>query len=65
MIQEELELNRDIGHVTHDKRNELNHLLNPLRTNSDLSQTSHYNIKGLLVREVMRIENMITQVKFS
>ena len=40
-------------------------VFNPLRTNSDLSQTSHYNIKGLLVREVMRIENMITQVKFS
>ena len=38
--------------------------LNPLRPNSDLSQTSHYNIKGLLVREIMRIENMITQVKF-
>ena len=31
---------------------------------SDLSQTSHCNIKGLSVREVMRIENMITQVKF-
>ena len=39
-------------------------LVNPLRPNSDLSQTSHYNIKGLSVREVMRIENMITQVKF-
>ena len=38
---------------------------NPLRPNSDLSQTSHYNIKSVLVREVMRIENMITQVKFS
>ena len=35
---------------------------NPLRPNSDLSQTSHCNIKGLLVSEVMRIENMITQV---
>ena len=33
--------------------------------NSDLSQTSHCNIKGLSVSEVMRIENMITQVKFS
>ena len=33
--------------------------------NSDLSQISHYNIKGLLVREVMRTENMITQVKFA
>ena len=29
--------------------------------NSDLSQTSHCNIKGLSVSEVMRIENMITQ----
>ena len=39
--------------------------VNPLRPNSDLSQTSHCNIKGLSVRELMRIENMITQVKFS
>ena len=39
-------------------------LVNPLRPNSDLSQTSHCNIKGLSVSEVMRIENMITQVKF-
>ena len=38
--------------------------LNPLRPNSDLSQTSHCNIKGLSVSEVMRIENIITQVKF-
>ena len=37
---------------------------NPLRTNSDLSQTSHCNNKSLSAREVMRIENMITQVKF-
>ena len=37
---------------------------NRLRPNSDLSQTSHYNIKGLLVSAVMRIENTITQVKF-
>ena len=34
------------------------------KPNSDLSQTSHCNIKGLSVSEVMRIENMITQVKF-
>ena len=34
-----------------------------LRPNSDLSQTSHCNIKGLSGRQVMRIENMITQVK--
>ena len=39
-------------------------LINPLSPNSDLSQTSHCNIKGLSVREIMRIENMITQVKF-
>ena len=37
---------------------------NPSRPNSDLSQTSHCNIKGLSVSEVKRIENMITQVKF-
>ena len=37
---------------------------NPLRPNSDLNQTSHCNIKGLPVSEVMGIENMITQVKF-
>ena len=37
--------------------------INPLRPNSDLSQTSHCNIKCLSVSEVMRIENMITQVK--
>ena len=39
-------------------------LFNPLRPNSDLSQTSHCNIEGLSVSEVMRIENTITQVKF-
>ena len=38
--------------------------VNPLRPNSDLSQTSHCNIQGLSVSEVMRIENMITQVQF-
>ena len=38
---------------------------NPLRPNNDLSQTSHCNIKGVSVSEVMRIENMINQVKFS
>ena len=37
---------------------------NPLSPNSDLSQTSHCNIKGLSVSEVMRIENEITPVKF-
>ena len=39
-------------------------LINPLRPNRDLNQTSHCHIKGLSFREVMRIENMITQVKF-
>ena len=38
--------------------------INPLRPNSDLSQTSHCNIKGLSVSEVMRINNMVTQVQF-
>ena len=33
----------------------VNSLFNPLRPNSDLSQTSHCNIKGLSVSEVMRI----------
>ena len=37
--------------------------INPLRPNNGLSQTSHCNIKGLSVSEVMRIENMITQVQ--
>ena len=36
-----------------------------LSPNSDVSETSHCNMKGLSVREVMRIENMITKVKFS
>ena len=40
------------------------YLINPLRPNNDLSQTSHCNIKGVSVREVMRIENKITPVKF-
>ena len=37
--------------------------LNPLRPNSDQSQTSPCNIKGLSVTEIMRIDNVITQVK--
>ena len=41
-----------------------NKTITPLRPNSDLSQTSHCNIKGLSVSDVMRIEIMITQVKF-
>ena len=39
-------------------------MFNPLRPNSDLSQTSHCNIKCLSVSEIMRIENMITLVTF-
>ena len=38
--------------------------VNPLRPNNDLSQTSPCNIKGLSASEVLRIENMITQMKF-
>ena len=37
---------------------------NALRPNNDESQTSHSNIKGVSVSEVMRIANMTTQVKF-
>ena len=37
--------------------------VNPLRPNNDLSQTSHCNIKGVSVSEVVRIEYEITQVK--
>ena len=40
------------------------HAVNPLRPTSDLSPTSHCNIKGLSVSEVIGIENMITQVQF-
>ena len=40
-----------------------NVVFNPLRPNNDASQTSHCNIKGVSVSEVMRIENMITQVQ--
>ena len=38
--------------------------VNPLSPNNGLSQTSHCNIKDVSVSEVMRIENMITQVQF-
>ena len=40
-------------------------VFNLLSLNSDLSQISHCSNKGLSVREVRRIDNMITQVKFS
>ena len=36
----------------------------PEDDNNDLSQTSHCNIKGVSVSEVMRIENRFTPVKF-
>ena len=38
--------------------NNILRLLNPVRPNNDLSQTSRCNIKGLSVSEVMRIENI-------
>ena len=47
-----------------DKQNWTECLFNPLRPNNDVSQTSHCNIKGVSISEVMRIENMITQVQF-
>ena len=50
--------------ITHSLCFLLGILFNPLRPNNDLSQTSLCNIKGLSVREVLRIENMITQMKF-
>ena len=37
----------------------------PLSPKSDPSQISHCSIKGLSVKEVMRIENMITQIEIS
>ena len=39
-------------------------LFNPLRPKNDLNEIYHCNIQGLSVREIMRIENMISQVKF-
>ena len=59
-----------VVNVTADDTDELENgcqcsvYINPLRRNNDLSQTSHCNIKSVSVSEVMRIENMITQVKF-
>ena len=37
--------------------------LKGLRPKSDRSETSHCNVKGLSVSEVMRIENLIAQVE--
>ena len=39
-------------------------LFNPLRPKSDLKDIYHCNVKGLSVREIMRIENLISEVKF-
>ena len=39
--------------------------LNPLAPNSDMSQISHCTIKSSSAREVMRIENMISQVNIN
>ena len=38
--------------------------LTPLSPNSDLGQIYHCIIKEVLVRDVMRFENMITHVNF-
>ena len=61
-----IDFNKAFDHVDHSllltKLKNMN--INPLSPNSDLCQTSHCNINGLSVSEVMRIENMITQVKF-
>ena len=38
--------------------------LNPLRSNSDQRQISLYNINDFSVREVMRINDIITQHEF-
>ena len=49
--------------VTRLVMRELNgYSFNPLRPNNGLSQTSHCNIKGLSVSEVMRIENMFKSI---
>ena len=50
--------------MVNTKTNQASTGINPLRPNSDPSQTSHCNIKDLSVSEVMRIENMITHVRF-
>ena len=55
---------RQLNFADHQLNCLLQCIINPLRPNNDLSQTSHCNIKGLSVSEVLRIENMITQVKF-
>ena len=50
--------------VDHNDIKMKNGYVNPLRPNSDPNQTSHSIIMGLSGSEVMRIENMITEVKF-
>ena len=57
-------LRKVLTNVSNENRKNFVSLFNPLRPNSDPSQTSHCNIKGLSVKEGVRIENMITQVKF-
>ena len=57
-------VNRGISRTVSSFQDQLMICFNPLRPSSDLSQTSHCNIKGLSVSEVMRFENMITPVKF-
>ena len=55
------------GYSVRLKNSRLSHFLewmNPLRPNNDPSQTPPCNIKGLSVSEVLRIENMIIQIKF-
>ena len=54
-----------LGKLTYSLLLKTSYIFNLLSPNSDLSQMSHCDIKGLSVREVMRIENMITQLKFS
>ena len=39
-------------------------LFNPLRPKSDLNEIYHCSVKGLSVIEIMRIENLISEVKF-
>ena len=48
-----------------DGSRSIRHNLDRLSPNSDMTQISHCSTKGLLVTEVMRIENTLTQVQFS
>ena len=64
MEKNDMDFEEAAGAAIEKRKYLLNKTFNPLRPNNDLSQTSHCNIKGLSVSEVMRIENMITQVQF-